>query len=325
MTTSNGHKGDRPRPRPRIDFAAKAHETVDTIAERAQRAEREVRGAAANGRASAAAPGGRDREGRAEPAPRGLLHREQSARVRGHRVRGRRAAEHATAALTGARTMYELPELPYGYDALEPHVSRETLELHHDAHHAAYVKGANETLDKLEDARRSGEFEHIGQLEKSLAFNVSGHVLHSLLWKNLTPGERRRAGRRARGGAEAGLRQLRRVQRAAHGRGRERSRLRLGRVVVGAARQAVCSSSKCTTIKATRATPRCRSWSSTCGSTPTTCNTATKRRRGSKRSGSSSTGPTWRSASPRFARQTSVFEERVAYVQRAADSTPRKD
>jgi superoxide dismutase, Fe-Mn family len=84
--------------------------------------------------------------------------------------------------------MYELPELPYGYDALEPHVSRELLELHHDAHHAAYVKGANETLDKLVDARREREFEHIGQLEKSLAFNVAGHVLHSLLWKNLTPG-----------------------------------------------------------------------------------------------------------------------------------------
>ena len=84
--------------------------------------------------------------------------------------------------------MYELPELEYGYDALEPHVSRELLELHHDAHHAAYVKGANETLDKLEDARRDSEFEHIGQLEKSLAFNVAGHVLHSLLWKNITPG-----------------------------------------------------------------------------------------------------------------------------------------
>jgi Fe-Mn family superoxide dismutase len=83
--------------------------------------------------------------------------------------------------------MYELPELPYGYDALEPHVSRELLELHHDAHHAAYVKGANATLDKLDDARRDGEFEHIGQLEKSLAFNLAGHVLHSLLWKNMAP------------------------------------------------------------------------------------------------------------------------------------------
>jgi Fe-Mn family superoxide dismutase len=84
--------------------------------------------------------------------------------------------------------MYELPELPYGYDALEPHVSREALELHHSAHHAAYVKGANETLGKLEAARKERAFEHIGQLEKNLAFNVAGHVLHSLLWKNMTPG-----------------------------------------------------------------------------------------------------------------------------------------
>jgi Fe-Mn family superoxide dismutase len=83
--------------------------------------------------------------------------------------------------------MYELPNLPYGYDALEPLLSRELLELHHDAHHAAYVKGANDTLAKLDDARRSKKYEHIGQLEKSLAFNVAGHVLHSLLWRNLAP------------------------------------------------------------------------------------------------------------------------------------------
>jgi Fe-Mn family superoxide dismutase len=84
--------------------------------------------------------------------------------------------------------MYELPELPYGYDALEPQLSRELLELHHDAHHAAYVKGANETLAKLDDARRERAFEHIGQLQKNLAFNVAGHVLHSLLWMNMAPG-----------------------------------------------------------------------------------------------------------------------------------------
>jgi Fe-Mn family superoxide dismutase len=84
--------------------------------------------------------------------------------------------------------MYTLPELPYRYDALEPLLSREIVELHHGGHHAAYVKGANETLDKLDDARRKGQFEHIGQLEKNLAFNLSGHVLHSLLWKNLQPG-----------------------------------------------------------------------------------------------------------------------------------------
>jgi superoxide dismutase, Fe-Mn family len=82
--------------------------------------------------------------------------------------------------------MYSLPELPYRSDALEPLLSREILELHHGAHHAAYVKGANDTLDKLEDARRTGRFDYIGQLEKNLAFNLSGHVLHSLLWQNLT-------------------------------------------------------------------------------------------------------------------------------------------
>lgn len=83
--------------------------------------------------------------------------------------------------------MYTLPPLPYAPDALEPHLSREILELHHDAHHAAYVKGANDTLEKLADARQSGKFDYIGQLEKSLAFNVAGHVLHSLLWRNLSP------------------------------------------------------------------------------------------------------------------------------------------
>lgn len=83
--------------------------------------------------------------------------------------------------------MYELPELPYEHDALEPHVTSELLELHHGAHHAAYVKGANGTLEKLAEARSEQKYAYIGQLEKSLAFNVAGHVLHSLLWKNLTP------------------------------------------------------------------------------------------------------------------------------------------
>jgi Fe-Mn family superoxide dismutase len=82
---------------------------------------------------------------------------------------------------------YALPELSYKYDALEPHLSAEILELHHQKHHAAYVKGANDTLAKLAEARKSGEFGHINQLEKSLAFHISGHVLHSMLWKNMSP------------------------------------------------------------------------------------------------------------------------------------------
>jgi Fe-Mn family superoxide dismutase len=82
---------------------------------------------------------------------------------------------------------YTLPELPYGYSALEPHYSGQLLELHHKKHHAAYVTGANAALEKLAEARARDDYAAINQLTKSLAFNVSGHVLHSLLWKNLTP------------------------------------------------------------------------------------------------------------------------------------------
>ena len=52
--------------------------------------------------------------------------------------------------------VYELPELPYAYDALEPHISAEIMQLHHDKHHATYVAGANAALDALE-AERNGE------------------------------------------------------------------------------------------------------------------------------------------------------------------------
>jgi Fe-Mn family superoxide dismutase len=82
---------------------------------------------------------------------------------------------------------YTLPDLPYDFGALEPHYSAEILELHHDKHHAAYVAGANTTLEKLADAREKGEYGNIVGLEKTLAFNLSGHVLHSIFWTNLSP------------------------------------------------------------------------------------------------------------------------------------------
>jgi superoxide dismutase, Fe-Mn family len=82
---------------------------------------------------------------------------------------------------------YELPELPYDYAALEPHYSAEVLALHHDKHHKAYVDGANTTFEKLGEARESGDFGTINQLEKNMAFHLSGHVLHSLLWQNMSP------------------------------------------------------------------------------------------------------------------------------------------
>ena len=82
---------------------------------------------------------------------------------------------------------YVLPDLPYDPSGLEPHISGRIMELHHDKHHAAYVKGANTALDKLSDVRTSGDFATIAMLEKNLAFNVSGHVLHSIFWTNLSP------------------------------------------------------------------------------------------------------------------------------------------
>jgi Fe-Mn family superoxide dismutase len=82
---------------------------------------------------------------------------------------------------------YVLPDLRYDYGALEPHISGKIMELHHDKHHAAYVKGANTALEKLDEARQKEDFSRVAAVEKALAFNLSGHVLHSLFWQNLTP------------------------------------------------------------------------------------------------------------------------------------------
>ena len=84
-------------------------------------------------------------------------------------------------------TTYQLPDLSYDFSALEPHLSARILELHHDKHHRAYVDGTNATLEKLAAARAAGDFSAIVGLEKTLAFNMSGHVLHSMLWENLSP------------------------------------------------------------------------------------------------------------------------------------------
>ena len=87
---------------------------------------------------------------------------------------------------------YTLPELPYDYAALEPHISGKIMQLHHDKHHQAYVTGANTALDALAEARDSGNLANVNKLEKDLAFNVGGHVNHTIFWNNLSPegGER---------------------------------------------------------------------------------------------------------------------------------------
>jgi Fe-Mn family superoxide dismutase len=82
---------------------------------------------------------------------------------------------------------YTLPDLPYDYGALDPAISGKIMELHHDKHHAAYVTGANLALEKIGEAQEAGNFATINMLEKNLAFNLGGHINHSIFWKNLSP------------------------------------------------------------------------------------------------------------------------------------------
>lgn len=83
---------------------------------------------------------------------------------------------------------YVLPELDYDYSALEPFIAGEIMELHHDKHHAGYVSGANAALEALDEARKAGNAEDkVATISKNLAFNLGGHVNHSLFWKNLAP------------------------------------------------------------------------------------------------------------------------------------------
>jgi superoxide dismutase, Fe-Mn family len=105
----------------------------------------------------------------------------------GHGARGEEPPDERD--LTG-ETMkpYVLPDLDYDYSGLEPHYSARVLELHHDKHHKGYVAGVNAALEKLAAAREADDLSAIVGLEKALAFNLSGHVLHTLFWKNLTPG-----------------------------------------------------------------------------------------------------------------------------------------
>jgi Fe-Mn family superoxide dismutase len=82
---------------------------------------------------------------------------------------------------------YTLPELAYDYSALAPSISGTIMELHHSKHHQAYVTGANTALSQLAEARDSGNLGNVNKLEKDLAFNLGGHVNHSIFWTNMSP------------------------------------------------------------------------------------------------------------------------------------------
>mgnify|MGYP000846265683 FL=1 len=82
---------------------------------------------------------------------------------------------------------HQLPPLPYPYNALEPVISRTALEIHHDKLHQNYVNGLNEAEIQLARARAENNYALIRHWERELAFNGSGHILHSIFWTVMTP------------------------------------------------------------------------------------------------------------------------------------------
>src|SRR5262249_58681636 len=90
---------------------------------------------------------------------------------------------------------YTLPPLPYAYDALAPHVSRETMEFHHDKHHQAYVTNLNTAL-KDQPSLQSKSVEEILKginqvpeaIRTAVRNNGGGHANHTLFWEIMKPG-----------------------------------------------------------------------------------------------------------------------------------------
>ncbi|WP_141433385.1 superoxide dismutase [Bacillus sp. 03113] len=82
---------------------------------------------------------------------------------------------------------HSLPPLPYAYNALEPYIDEEIMRLHHTKHHQAYVDGLNKAEKMLEQARLSKDFSLVKHWSRELAFNGSGHYLHTIFWSNMSP------------------------------------------------------------------------------------------------------------------------------------------
>ena len=82
---------------------------------------------------------------------------------------------------------YQLPELPYDYDALEPAIDGQTTRLHHDLHFQGYTDGLNGALEKLAAARESGDYALVQHWEGKLAFHGAGYMLHLVFFDGLAP------------------------------------------------------------------------------------------------------------------------------------------
>ncbi|KAI1362797.1 manganese superoxide dismutase [Xylaria arbuscula] len=86
-----------------------------------------------------------------------------------------------------APLVYQVPPLKYAYDALEPHISKQIMELHHDKHHQAYVDNLNKALKRSAEAADAGRLHDAAADTAMIRFNGGGHINHSLLWETLSP------------------------------------------------------------------------------------------------------------------------------------------
>ena len=89
---------------------------------------------------------------------------------------------------------YKLPDLPYAYDALEPNFDKETMTLHHDKHHAAYVNNANAALEKHPELADKSVEELLKDIDSvpedirtAIRNNAGGHANHAMFWELLSP------------------------------------------------------------------------------------------------------------------------------------------
>jgi superoxide dismutase, Fe-Mn family len=88
-------------------------------------------------------------------------------------------------ALSGVKAT--LPDLTYDYNALEPAISAQIMQLHHTKHHQTYITNYNATMEKMDSAMTQGDASAVIALQGALKFNGGGHINHTLFWENLSP------------------------------------------------------------------------------------------------------------------------------------------